>query len=503
MPSSICFITELLYRFNQQGLIASTSSTHANWGILLQYQANTVAAAIGQLAQAFNPTGWAYWYNRIFTSASAWIDGSGTSEDPVDSLTEVQVQFGNGTVGALPAWCNPSQASILYQYGGGIYFGPDNLGAGSGFDYTTGTRRGGGSGSPSGSNYTPAMRNTNTAYTVDTVAPTFGTFSPASGGTVGSGAAVITGSVSSPNAIASVGYSVNGGAEQGAALTLNLQTGPSIPPTQFGWTSAWTWNMQFSAPVTLLSGDNSIVFTVTTVSGLTATSTWTCNGGASPTPLVVQSAAVTLGANGNQLVTPNISTTTGNGLVFVVVLRQPTDTVSSITDGAGNTWARLPAPAGRTSITSGISLEVWGTTNSNPTGLSNQKITVNCTNTTVAGRWFEISGGTPSAQVDKSASAGAAGSTAMASGNTGTLSAAHELALGIFGGGVRTLTGPTFTQGVENTSYPSATGWDESTGSSNVWLHCGVLSITNTTGQQYSGTLNAAGSWIAAVVVLA
>ena len=105
----------------------------------------------------------------------------------------------------------------------------------------------------------------------------------------------------------------------------------------------------------------------------------------------------------------------------------------------------------------------------------------------------------------KSAPAGAPGSTAMASGNTGTLSAAHELALGIFGfgGGPRTLTGPTFTQGVENTSYPSATGWDESTGSSAVCLHCGVLSITNTTGQQYSGTLNAAGSWIAAVVVLA
>lgn len=295
MPQSVCFITELLYRWNQQGLMGGAQATSiTNWGQLLQYQANTVVAAISQLAQAFNPTGWAYWYNKVFSSGAAWIDGSGSAQDPVDSLTEVKQQLGNpGVVGAFPAWCPPSQPTAVYQFhsgpSGGQYAPTAALGANYGFDYSNGTINGGGTGSPSGFDYRPTMLNTNTAFLVNTTPPVFGTFSPASGGSHVHGATTITGSVTFPSpgassgaygsAIASIGYSVNGGAVQGAALTLNLLSGPTIPPTADGWDSGlWVQDMQFSAPVVLATGANSIVFTVTDIGGLQTTYGYTLTG---------------------------------------------------------------------------------------------------------------------------------------------------------------------------------------------------------------------------------
>ncbi len=295
MPQSVCFVSEILYRWNQQALIAGNSSQPAGetqtditkWGQLLQYDANTIAAAIGQLAQAFNPTGWNYWYNKVFTTPAAWIDGSGTAQDPVDSLVEVKAQLGtpNSSVGAFPAWCNPALPVVIFQYdGGNANYIPAPPGVistpnGPGFDYSTGTRNGGGAGSPSGFDYRSTMLNTNTAYLVDPTPPAFGTFTPASGGSHAIGALTITGLATTSNAVASIGYSVNGGSEQGAALTLNLLSGPAIPPTSDGWTSPWVWNTQFSAPVILVQGTNTVDFTVTSVSKRVTTYRWTVNVG--------------------------------------------------------------------------------------------------------------------------------------------------------------------------------------------------------------------------------
>ena len=225
------------------------------------------------------------------------------------------------------------------------------------------------------------------------------------------------------------------------------------------------------------------------------------------TAVLVQRVAVTYtadeatigpGVNG----APTITTTSGNALVIAVAGRNATNPVTGVTDSAGNAWAQIL----NISIASGMTLSIWRTTAASPTGLSSGTITATvATSTTIAAEVFEISGANNAALVDQSASAANVSSTAIASGATAALAAANELALGILAfAAVRTLSAtPAFTQGAEGTSYPSATGIDSSTGSSQTNMHAGTLAITTTAGQSYTATLSSASAWCAATLVIA
>jgi len=244
--------------------------------------------------------------------------------------------------------------------------------------------------------------------------------------------------------------------------------------------------------------------TPATITGATASLTLTANAGthaAALAPSIAHQAALTKTADATTIGPTGITTTTGNGLLIAVAMRLASDTVTGVVDSAGNTWAQLLAPT----IASGMTLSVWGTTNANPTGLSAGSITASFSSCTVACQWFEIANGNPAAQVDKSHSTAVLSSSAPSSGATGTLTATNERALGILAfAAVRTLSAtPTFTQGIESYSWPSSSGINSSTGSSQVNLHAGTLLITSTTGQGYSGTISSASAWCAVTLVLA
>lgn len=219
------------------------------------------------------------------------------------------------------------------------------------------------------------------------------------------------------------------------------------------------------------------------------------------TASVAQTAAVTFASSQSSVPTGNITTTTGHGLLYVIATRNAATSVSGVADGAGNTWAVIR----REALASGVTLEIWGTTNANPTGLVAQQITATLSlPDSVVARWFEIAGGNPANQVDVQQGADALSSTGMASGSTTALAVANELALGVVAwGGGHTITAPAFTQATESTAYPSSTGFDDSTGvNGQANLHCGTLIITTTTGQAYSSTLNTAAPWSAFVMAL-
>src|ERR1700722_13664783 len=111
------------------------------------------------------------------------------------------------------------------------------------------------------------------------------------------------------------------------------------------------------------------------------------------TASVVQRVAAPLPVAAVSIPSPSLTTTTGHGLLCAVVTRSNSG-VSGITDGAGNTWA----PILNNGATSSARVDVWGTTNANPTGLSGQTIVVTLGSTdTVVAHFFEIAGGNPSA----------------------------------------------------------------------------------------------------------
>ena len=278
MPSAIMFGTEIIYR-GPAGIgcpfppsWSSTQGKAACLDMTLAYMQNTTLSALSQQASA---AAWAAMQNKVFAIPGLWIDGDGSGgfQGFPDNATDVNMLLGSGAVGKMPAWTNPNMPVWLFQAANGTLYQPyPASGSSVGFNYKTGSR--GGSTTPganySNTDYTPAMTNVLTKYTVDSTAPTVGSFSPASGGSHAHGALTVTGVVTpgaDGNPIASVAYSVNGGAVQGAVMTLDLLSG--------SFTAGWVWQMNFSAPLTLAVGANSVVFTVTTVSGLVTTSTWT------------------------------------------------------------------------------------------------------------------------------------------------------------------------------------------------------------------------------------
>jgi hypothetical protein len=185
-------------------------------------------------------------------------------------------------------------------------------------------------------------------------------------------------------------------------------------------------------------------------------------------------------------------TTAGGAIVVAVGVRQSSTTVTGVSDGH-NTYAlvlRIP------NTTEG-SLEIWATTNASPTALSSGTITATVSgNSILVARGWEISGGVNTGLFDQTNSGGntsAVGSWATSA--TAGLAASGELALGVVCGAgaensLTSVSSPAFTQGAESTSWPGSTTVDESNSAGNVgvYLHSGVLSITSTTGQAYTGT---------------
>jgi hypothetical protein len=298
MPSALYLASEIPYRLGNQNLV--TGDTLAHLDTLLQYAACTTPAAISQLAEPFSPSGWGYWCDRVQWVPGIWGDGSGTTpagtEFPIN-LSELEVALAPtgspATAGAYPSWTPPGGPVVLYQNSAGVSFVPTNIGAGAGFDYSNGARYP--SGSPTGVDYRPPMRNVPTPYLIDPTPPVFGVFSPASGGSASAGPATITGTATTGNAVRSVKYSVNGDPTLGAVLTFNQLTGPAIPPagTAGVWNGGRTWNTQFSAPLTLVSGTNNVLFTVTAQSGQQTQFLWTANVG---NPTKTQQAAARIRA---------------------------------------------------------------------------------------------------------------------------------------------------------------------------------------------------------------
>ena len=220
---------------------------------------------------------------------------------------------------------------------------------------------------------------------------------------------------------------------------------------------------------------------------------------------VVQTVAATETTSSSTIVSPAISTTTGNILQFLIGIRSNTVTVSSIVDPAGNTYAKQLG-----NQNTNASFEVWTTTAASPTGFSSGTVTVHVSGGIITAiRIWEISGANNTAPIDKSMSANAGGSgTAISSGATAALTAANELCFGAsvsnYGASSHTFSAQTFTQGVPSTSWVNSTTGDNSSGagSSGLSLHSGDLVITNTATQTYSETVSATSGWSAGVWVL-
>lgn len=190
-------------------------------------------------------------------------------------------------------------------------------------------------------------------------------------------------------------------------------------------------------------------------------------------------------------------TTTANHLLQIAVFSfhsSSASTVSSISDGV-NTWA-----LSFSNQTGTNGLEIWTTTNANPTALVSSSVTINFSqsSTVATAHFWEISGAKNSAAVDKHVITSTTG-TAVSTGATATLSATNEMAFGSVGiaGGGRTLSSSAFTQGSPSASWPDATDFDPLSGGSNAYLNSNALLITTTTAQTFSTTLSTTSAWIA------
>lgn len=220
------------------------------------------------------------------------------------------------------------------------------------------------------------------------------------------------------------------------------------------------------------------------------------------TATVVQTTAITEVAAASTLVSGALTTSPGNGLMLLIGNRTPSGTVISVTDSAGNTWAK----AFGIHSTSTSSLEVWTTTNASPAALSAGTITITVSVGTnlVAARFWELSGAINISIVDQfSVGASAGASAAAASGSTAAQSASGELCFGAIindgAASLRTYAGATFTSATPSTSWPTVTTGDASaSGAQLIEITSGDLVIPDTSAQAFSATVSTNVNWTAA-----
>jgi hypothetical protein len=187
-------------------------------------------------------------------------------------------------------------------------------------------------------------------------------------------------------------------------------------------------------------------------------------------------------------------TTTAGNLLMIVLSSTNGYEPTGITDTPGNTWSLR---VDQLAAAGGLVLNVW-TCPQNIGALVAGTITINfgANNPYTSARLYEITGANNASPVESISSAGASSGSTVISGTGAALSKANELIFGamVVANLTSSVSSLTFTQGVPSTAYPSTTGFEGST----VLMESGFLVITSTTGQQYSGTLNASNGWAAA-----
>lgn len=164
-------------------------------------------------------------------------------------------------------------------------------------------------------------------------------------------------------------------------------------------------------------------------------------------PAFVQSTAASAAGFPTSVTTPAFAsnTTTGNAIIVGAMTQDAANTVDSVTDSVGNTYARkAQANVGA------LNLEIWLA--EDITGGASHTVTVNDSGSLAGGLIaFEISGLATSNAFDKSAGAsGASGS--LDSGNTAATAQANEILIGF--GGITSVSTPTWTEGASYLPSP-------------------------------------------------
>jgi hypothetical protein len=211
------------------------------------------------------------------------------------------------------------------------------------------------------------------------------------------------------------------------------------------------------------------------------------------------------------LATANINTGTGNPVVLGIMADTTSTTiVSSVTDGASNTYAALLTAV---AASANCTLSVWAMSGASPTGLVTQAITVHFASSVGASFIYgEISGTlghTLSSLLDQHATQGSAAlGSAITTSATPAQSATNDFAVAFLAcesGTLRNMTGgpAAFTAGAPSTAVPSTTTFDANTVASHVLqVNLGVLALATSAAQTYSGTLNQNANFAGAIFTL-
>lgn len=181
------------------------------------------------------------------------------------------------------------------------------------------------------------------------------------------------------------------------------------------------------------------------------------------------------------------ATAAGNLLQVVISCRG--STVSSVTDSAGNTWAKQLA---QNSASPFFDLEVWMSTAASPASITSVTVTV-AASSTIAFQFFEISGADNTAPVNTS-HPGTGSGVAMSSGASGVPTSSSCLAFGAFANS-GSASAIALTAGAPTTYGPDSSSVSGAAGD----VYSGSLGLAAAAAQTATATRGSTGQWSALI----